>query len=337
MNMKRLTFLILLIMLVGVTTWAGVRLDMGSSNVGGTSMLFDVAETSIVGQTGSKISTVFLGEASTEVQTPSLTAALTVSHDSAFTLETVTFDASGSLPGDGVITLYEWDLDGDGVFDESSSEETWVHAYTDDGVVFVQSRVTNDLGESAVSEVLQLDIVNQLPTARFVVNLGDGVEGNLAQFVDSSYDVDGIISSWTWDFGDGTTSNEANPTHIYNTGGLFSVALFVIDDDGAISDTYVFEIEVFNSGPVAEFTVQQSTLNVEQPLILIDTSFDQSVDGEIIHIAWDFGDGVYQAGGPSSDNTYSHIFTVSGSYRITLYVIDNGGAMASTQITVEVL
>ncbi len=337
MDMKRFILLVLLTTLVSGTVWAGVRLDVASGNVGDISTPFDVAETSIVGQTGSEISTVFLGEASTGVQTPSLTASLAVSHDSASTLETVTFDASGSLPGNGVIILYEWDLDGDGVFDESSSEETWEHAYADAGVVFVQSRVTNDLGESAVSEVHQLDIVNQLPTARFTVSLGDGIEGNLVQFVDSSYDVDGLISSWTWDFGDGTTSNEANPAHTYNTGGVFNVTLSVTDDDEAISDTYVFEIEVLNSGPLARFTVQQSMLSVGQPLILIDASFDQSVDGEIVHVAWDFGDGVYQAGGPSSDNVYSHIFTVSGTCRITLYVIDNDGAMASTQITVEVL
>lgn len=337
MNMKRFILLILLTTLVSGSAWAGVRLDVGSGNVGDTSTLFDVAETSVVGQTGSETSAVFLGEASTGVQTLSLTASLTMSHNIATTLETVTLDASRSLPGDGVITLYEWDLDGDGVFDESSSEKTWEHAYADDGVVFVQVRVTNDLGESAVSEVLQLDIVNQLPTAQFVVTLGDGIEGNPVRFIDSSLDVDGLISSWTWDFGDGTTSNEANPTHTYNSGGLFSVTLFVIDDDGAISNPYVFEIEVLNLGPLAKFTVQQSTLSVGQSLILINTSFDQSVDGEIVHVAWDFGDGMYQAGGPSSDNVYSHIFTVSGTYRITLYVIDNGGAMASTQITVEIL
>ena len=62
-----------------------------------------------------------------------------------------------------------------------------------------------------------------------------------------------------------------------------------------------------------------------------------SVDGEIIHVAWDFGDGTYVAGGPSSDNVYSHTFTVAGSYTITLYVIDNDGSMARAQSTVVVL
>jgi len=66
-------------------------------------------------------------------------------------------------------------------------------------------------------------------------------------------------------------------------------------------------------------------------------AIDPSENGEIVHVAWDFGDGTHQAGGPPSDSAYSHVFTTPRTYTITLYVIDNNGGMARIQSTVEVL
>ena len=337
MGMKRFTFLLLLALLVSTTAWAGVRLDLDSGDISGSTDLLEATETSIEGETGSEATAIFLGEGSMVVQTLSLSALLTLSHESVYTLETVTFDASGSQSGEGAITLYEWDLNGDGVFDESSAESTLAHSYTEDGTVSVQVRITDDLGESVVSDVLLLTVVNQQPLARFAVDFGDSAEGSLAQFVDSSVDNDGTIASWTWDFGDGFTSNDPSPSHIYNAAGIFSATLSVTDNDGAESETTVFEVEVLNTAPQAVFTLDQSTLTAGSALILIDESFDPSSDGEIVHVAWDFGDGVYQAGGPSSNNEYSHTFAVSGTYVITLYVIDDDGAMARAQMTIQIL
>jgi len=349
MGMKRFILVILLIALASGTTWAGVRMSLDGIATADTAKTVSELEDNLEGQTDSEVSFLVLGELDVAtqspsltavlaaVQTPSLTASLVVSHGSALTQETVTFDASGSRSGDSVITLYEWDLDGDGIFDTSSSSETWEHAYSDDGVVLVQVRVTNDLGESALSEALQLDIVNRSPTAQFEANLSDVQENSLIQFQNLSYDEDGVISSWLYDFGDGTTSNEANPFHSYGVAGTFQVTLSVTDSDGASSDIFVVEIEIPNSVPQAEFILQQSTLNVGQPLIVIDKSIDPSADGEIVHVAWDFGDGTYQAGGPSSDNVYSHTFALSGTYTITLYVIDDDGSMARAQSTITVL
>ena len=337
MDMKRFTLLLLLVTLVSTTAWAGVRLDLDGGGISGSTDLLEATETSIEGETGSEATATFLGEGSIEVQTPSLSALLTLSHDSVYTLEIVTLDASGSQPGTGEITLYEWDLNGDGVFDESSTESVITHSYTEDGTVSVQVRITDNLGESVVSDVLLLTVMNQQPLARFDVDFEDSTEGSLVQFVDSSYDDDGIIVSWAWDFGDGSTSNEANPSHIYNTSGHFSVTLSVTDDDGSLSETTVFDVEVHNLAPQAEFSLQQAIVIAGSPLTFIDESFDSSSDGGIVHVAWDFGDGSYQAGGPSLNNEYSHTFAVSGTYVITLYVIDDDGAMARAQMTIQIL
>ena len=47
-----------------------------------------------------------------------------------------------------------------------------------------------------------------------------------------SYDIDGTIVEYEWDFGDGTTSTTKNPTHSYNEEGSYTVKLTIIDDDG---------------------------------------------------------------------------------------------------------
>src|SRR5690606_17063165 len=54
-----------------------------------------------------------------------------------------------------------------------------------------------------------------------------------ASFTDASTDSDGTIASWAWNFGDGTTSTQQNPSHTYVAGGSYNVTLTVTDNGGA--------------------------------------------------------------------------------------------------------
>lgn len=69
----------------------------------------------------------------------------------------------------------------------------------------------------------------------------------VAVFSSSSTDVDGTISSWHWEFGDGDTSNLEHPTHTYASGGTYSVQLVVTDDSG-LSDSLTQDVSV-QGGP----------------------------------------------------------------------------------------
>ncbi|MEM2878176.1 MAG: glycoside hydrolase family 2 TIM barrel-domain containing protein [Candidatus Hadarchaeales archaeon] len=78
-------------------------------------------------------------------------------------------------------------------------------------------------------------IGNKKPTADFsfspfLPTLANG--NNEVQFTDLSTDPDGTIVRWYWDFGDGTTSNERNPLHLYEKDGIYDVTLTVTDDEG---------------------------------------------------------------------------------------------------------
>lgn len=72
---------------------------------------------------------------------------------------------------------------------------------------------------------------------------------SVSNFTDQSLPVSGTLNSWNWNFGDGNTSSQPNPSHVYSTSGNFSVKLIVINTSGC-SDTITLPYTV-NPNPVA--------------------------------------------------------------------------------------
>ncbi len=77
-----------------------------------------------------------------------------------------------------------------------------------------------------------------LPTADFIADPVTGATPLQVQFTDTSNPGDGqTVSSWTWDFGDGDTSDEQSPLHAYLTPGSFTVSLTITTAAGADTET----------------------------------------------------------------------------------------------------
>jgi PKD repeat protein len=137
---------------------------------------------------------------------------------------------NSSTDADGTIEGYNW-----GFGDDSPHVTTRdaVHTYPAAGGRFtVTLTVTDDDGETATA-TRQVDVseANVAPTADFSVSCTDLT----CTFSDGSFDgnVGGSVASYTWDFGDGGTSTQANPVHTYPApGGHYTVALTVTDDLG---------------------------------------------------------------------------------------------------------
>jgi len=104
---------------------------------------------------------------------------------------------------------------------------------------------------------------NQAPVAVATANPQSGDAPLIVQFnSDGSYDPDGGINAFDWDFGDGNTSNAANPSHTYTDAGTFTAVLTVTDDQGATdSATVTIDVAQVNQN---ELHVQAQTVTREQ-------------------------------------------------------------------------
>jgi len=91
----------------------------------------------------------------------------------------------------------------------------------------------------------QLKGLNAPPIAQFSFTPRRPTAGELVRFIDSSWDIDGYLVFWGWDFGDGTTcppecgqalgGDTQSPLHRYGAPGAYTVTLTVIDQRGALS------------------------------------------------------------------------------------------------------
>ncbi|MFB3879807.1 MAG: PKD domain-containing protein [Armatimonadota bacterium] len=127
----------------------------------------------------------------------------------------------------------------------------------------------------------------------------------------------GAVTGWHWDFGDGSTSDEQNPTHLYIVPGVYPVSLTCSNINGS---DMVYREDYISVGippaPVADFSATPTSGNA--PLEV--TFNDQSAGAMITAWAWDFGDG-----GSSTDQNPTHTYTTPGTYDVSLTVTDIGG------------
>ncbi len=160
-----------------------------------------------------------------------------------------------SVPGDYDITEWYWEF-GDG---ETSTEQHPTHSYTEEGTYTVELTVTdqNDISDSVSEEVVVEDEPVDPPTAEFEFVPESPEEGESVEFSDESTEGDANIVDWSWDFGDGATSSDENPTHVYDEEGTYTVELTVTDEND-LSDTTTDQIEVEEDDEYDEFTATNS-------------------------------------------------------------------------------
>jgi PKD repeat protein len=169
-------------------------------------------------------------------------------------------------------------------------------------------------------------VPNQAPKAAFTQQ---------AAFLDASFDatgstdVDGTITGYAWDFGDGVQASGQTQAHAYAEAGTYTVTLTVTDDRGTTNRTQqdvTVKAAPANLAPNAVVTATATDLTAK-----LDGSASADADGQVAAYAWDFGDGSTGTG-----PTPTHAYAVGGTYTVTLTVTDDKGltGTASTQVTV---
>ena len=209
--------------------------------------------------------------------------------------------------------------------------------------------------------------VSSAPQADFDADPATGAAPLAVQFTDRS---GGDIDTWSWNFGDGDTSGDQNPSHTYQDSGSYTVALTVTGPGGSDSKSMTITVNPVsacdadhpglctteadctgaggnwcngrcqaspcpNRPPVIDsFTADPASGDAPLDVTFICTAHDP--DGGIASYQWDFdGDGNTDQSG--SAGTVTHTYNDAGSYQPTCTVVDNdGAAVTSGVVTVTV-
>ena len=238
--------------------------------------------------------------------------------------EALQFYGNESWDEDGNIVNYTWNF-GDGKYNYT---ENPVHIFAENGEynVTLTVRDNNGLEDTYILNIF----VNKPPIAIVDISSTTIMLGESITFdATDSYDLDGDIDFYYWNFDDGRTSNQVVKEHAYTDSGIFNVSLKLIDNLNDISTTY-YIIEVINSLPNVDFTITPEIGNTLTEFEFTDMSTDS--DGYIEEWLWDFGDG-----NTADAMNPTHYFSFPGYYNITLSLTDdqNGLNFSTVMVYVE--
>jgi len=226
----------------------------------------------------------------------------------------VTIDITDTSSGS--ISDYTWDFgDGTITFDSGSTS----HEYTVPGYYYVNLEVSGTGGvDSAVSgEVAIYDV----PIAAFTTTGTLYIDTNIVE-PDTTYVTDSVVvdftdataegaTGWLWDFGDGGTDTQKNPTYTYNSpDSTYDVSLTVTNPCGTDDTT----ITIYTYVPTADFVSNDSTVAAGVPV----TFTDQSIGA--LTWDWNFGDDE-----TSTEQNPTHSYSTAGSYTVSLVVTNTFG------------
>jgi hypothetical protein len=275
----------------------------------------------------------------------------------------VMLDASGSTdPGAAEMLVYQWDLDGDGLFTQADPVTasasatlalTWqqlvelgLGSGTADGVTrAVRVRVTDKDGGTSVSPFVSLTVRNTTPT----VWLGDDVallEGDT--LVRTGSFVDPGLDAWTAtvDYGDGTgvqplTLDPDDKTfelrHTYARDGFYMLEVRVYDDEHGPAGVASITVTVANVAPVVSLWLDADPVPEGQRLSVRGEFIDPGADSPWT-VQADFGDGtVVSFPTVSHSFTLEHTYADMGDFQIRVVVADGASWSAVAMAAVTVL
>jgi len=169
------------------------------------------------------------------------------------------------------------------------------------------------------------------PTAAFTWDPHDPDVGDLVTFnATTSYDLDGTIADYTWNWGDTNSNVTTNPiiAHTFSTAGSYNVNLTVTDNDGLKA----WVVHTVNVGVVAAFTFSPPAPDPGD-VVTFNATCSYSPGGTIANYTWDFDDGNITT---VNATTITHAFSIGGSYTVNLTVTDNVTRQAWVTHTVNV-
>lgn len=143
------------------------------------------------------------------------------------------------------------------------------------------------------------------------------------KFIDCS---GGVVRDYHWDFGDGSTSTQKSPSHVFEKAGTYHVELEIRSPTGE-SDTHVRDVVVGEHVPLeAGFAVKTEALRAGS-----EVSFESQCQGLIQAFKWDFGDAT-----TSTRQDAEHVYAEPGEYTVRLEVTGAEGETDATEQGISV-
>ncbi|MDD4247942.1 MAG: PKD domain-containing protein [Methanosarcina sp.] len=261
--------------------------------------------------TATKTNYISVGAAA--AQTP--VAAFSASPTSGNSPMDVTFtDTSTGTP-----TAWSWNF-GDGA---NSAIQNPKHTYSTAGTYTVTLTATNAAGSNTATKsgYITAGTTAQKPVVNF---WGTPRSGNAPLSVTFKDITTGAPTAWNWDFGDGASSTEQNPTHIYSAAGNYVIKLTASNAAGSTvlsKYNYMTVTGTAAQTPVAAFSASPTSGN--SPL---DVTFTDTSTGTPTAWSWNFGDGT-----SSTQKSPTHTYSAAGSYTVTLTVSNAAGSNTVTK------
>lgn len=225
-------------------------------------------------------------------------------------------NASTISDGSQAAFSYIWNF-GDGAL---SSAKDPVHDYKTVGPFTASLVVTSGAGcKDTLSKAI--NTIYEPPVAAFSAP-AEICLGATASFTDGSSAVNGTLTSWEWNFGDGSpASSQQNPSHVFTKAGTFPVTLKVVSAVGCTSVLATKNV-VVDPLPTADFTVSVPACEKAN---LAFTNVSSATAGNVSKWTWDFGDG----SAVSAQSSPVHVYSQPGVYPVKLQVETDKGCVST--------
>ena len=226
------------------------------------------------------------------------------------------FTVDPAVTNVNAVAIWNWDF-GDGNF---SNIQNPTHTFSGPGTYTVILTITDTA--AAVGSSTHFVTIQPLPTPNFSYNIPN-CQNEPVQFINLSSTLYGYLTTWIWNFGDGSANdtvnfpNNPNVTHLFPTFGTFNVTLTVINSDSCVNAISL--PVVVTPGPIANFYF---TGKCEDQLVqFTDASFANGA-GNVVGWSWDFGDPTSGINNTSNLTDPTHIFSAPGTYTVLLTIVN---------------
>lgn len=209
----------------------------------------------------------------------------------------------------------------------SSSLQNPSAIYTQPGIYNVTLAITTGSGNDTEIKTGFITVFAK-PDVDFVADVTEGCAPLAVQFTDLTDPISGSIQSWEWIFGDGNSSSDQNPSHVFTQNGQHNITLLVNNSDGC--QTVRTKVAYIDARKPSTFFTASSTEFCSVPANVSFTN--QSTGKAPLNYLWDFGDG-----NTSNAESPNHAYTDSGIFSASLTTEDADGCPSTHTILINVL